>query len=199
VAIAVWSQNDRRGCRVTEGPYSLALPVVGGRRPCCDDLGNQDRQFVASQLRPCLFQPAVDRHRPLHGIYIGSDPAAGRHFGPSRDRASPDPAHLISHADAFYHFGTTGWFLAVELGYTALDWPQFGWVAAALLLVTLMTVQGLGFLLPVNLFVCLELQKNNPDMLKITSWMKRYFYAVATQGAMQVAIIFVMTRFRAGI
>ena len=95
--------------------------------------------------------------------------------------------------------GTTGWFLAVELGYTALDWPQFGWVAAALLLVTLMTVQGLGFLLPVNLLVCLELQKNNPDMLKITSWMKRYFYAVATQGAMQVAIIVVMTRFRAGI
>ena len=41
--------------------------------------------------------------------------------------------------------GTTGWFLAVELGYTALDWPDFGWVAAALMLVILMTIQGLGF------------------------------------------------------
>jgi len=29
--------------------------------------------------------------------------------------------------------------------------------------------------------------------------MQRYFYAVATQGAMQVAIIVVMTRFRAGL
>src|SRR5215468_12372122 len=42
--------------------------------------------------------------------------------------------------------GTTGWFLAVELGYTSLAWPQFGWVAAALVLVTLMTNLGLGFL-----------------------------------------------------
>jgi hypothetical protein len=29
--------------------------------------------------------------------------------------------------------------------------------------------------------------------------MQRYFYVVATQGAMQVAIIVVMTRFRAGL
>ena len=95
--------------------------------------------------------------------------------------------------------GTTGWFLAVELGYTALDWPDFSWVAAALMLVTLMTIQGLGFLTPVNVFVCLELQKTNPDMKKIGPWMQRYFYVVALQGMMQVAIIIVMTRFRAGV
>src|SRR5581483_11249366 len=35
--------------------------------------------------------------------------------------------------------GTTGWFLAVMLGYTAVGWPEFGWVVAALTLVTLMT------------------------------------------------------------
>jgi len=73
--------------------------------------------------------------------------------------------------------GTTGWFLAVQL----------------------MTIQGLGFLTPVNVFVCLELQKTNPDMRKISYWMQRYFYAVAFQGTMQVAIIVVMTRFRAGV
>ncbi len=95
--------------------------------------------------------------------------------------------------------GTTGWFLAVQLGYTALDWPQFGWVAAALLLVSLMTVQGLGFLTPVNVFICLELQKDKPDLVKMSGLMKWYFYAVAIQGAMQVAILIVMTRFRAGI
>jgi hypothetical protein len=95
--------------------------------------------------------------------------------------------------------GTTGWFLAVDLGYTALDWPAFGWVAAALILVTLMTIQGLGFLTPVNILVCLELQKTQPDLKKISVWMQRYFYAVATQGAMQVAIIVIMTRFRTGI
>jgi hypothetical protein len=95
--------------------------------------------------------------------------------------------------------GTTGWFLAVALGYTALDWPAYWWVATALILVTLMTIQGLGFLTPVNVYVCLELQKREPDMNKISFWMRWYFYAVALQGLMQVAIIVVMTRFRAGI
>jgi len=95
--------------------------------------------------------------------------------------------------------GTTGWFLAVALGYTALDWPAFWWVTAALILVTLMTIQGLGFLTPVNVYVCLQLQKPKPDMTKISFWMRWYFYAVALQGLMQVAIIVVMTRFRAGI
>jgi hypothetical protein len=95
--------------------------------------------------------------------------------------------------------GTTGWFLAVTLGYTALDWPAYWWVATALILVTLMTIQGLGFLTPVNVYVCLELQKPEPDMNKISFWMRWYFYAVALQGLMQVAIIVVMTRFRAGI
>jgi uncharacterized membrane protein len=95
--------------------------------------------------------------------------------------------------------GTTGWFLAVQLGYSTLEWPVYGWVAAALILVALMTIQGVGFLTPVNVSVCLELQKIDPDMKKISHWMQRYFYAVALQGMMQVAIIIVMTRFRAGI
>jgi len=95
--------------------------------------------------------------------------------------------------------GTSGWFLAVKLGYTALAWPAYAWVAAALALVTLMTIQGLGFLTPVNVFVCLELQKRDPDMKKVGFWMQRYFYAVALQGLMQVAIIIVMTRFRTGL
>jgi len=95
--------------------------------------------------------------------------------------------------------GTTGWFLAVQLGYSMLEWPAYGWVAASLILVALMTIQGLGFLTPVNVFVCLELQKFEPDMKKISYWMQRYFYAVALQGTMQVAIIVVMTRLRAGI
>jgi uncharacterized membrane protein len=95
--------------------------------------------------------------------------------------------------------GTSGWFLAVQLGYTALPWPQFGWVAAALVLVTLMTIQGLGFITPVNVMVCLELQKPQPEFTKIARWMQLYFYAVATQGAMQMAMIVIMTRFRTGI
>jgi hypothetical protein len=94
--------------------------------------------------------------------------------------------------------GTSGWYLAVRLGYTLVGWPEFGWVVAALTLVTLMTIQGLGFLTPVNVMVCLELQKNQPDTAKIGGLMRWYFYAIALQGLMQVATIVVMTRFRTG-
>lgn len=95
--------------------------------------------------------------------------------------------------------GTTGWFLAMQLGYTALPWPEFGWVAAALFLASVMTLQGMGFITPVNILVCLELQKSAPDFGKIGRWMRLYFYAVAAQGAMQIVMVVIMTRFRAGV
>ena len=95
--------------------------------------------------------------------------------------------------------GTSGWYLAQARGFDQLPWPQYGWVAAALALVTLMTLQGLGYLLPANLRVCLELQKPAPDFGKIGRLMKGYFIAVAAQGAMQVTIIVIMARFATGI
>jgi uncharacterized membrane protein len=95
--------------------------------------------------------------------------------------------------------GTTGWYIAQDIGFTALPWPQYGWVAAALALVTLMTIQGLGYLLPANLRVCLELQKDKPDNKRIASLTSHYFLAVALQGAMQVVTIAVMARFATGI
>jgi hypothetical protein len=69
-----------------------------------------------------------------------------------------------------------------------LEWPAYGWVVAALILVALMTIQGLGFLTPVNVFVCVELQKIEPDMKKISYWMQRYLYSVALQGTMQAGL-----------
>lgn len=95
--------------------------------------------------------------------------------------------------------GTAGWFLAVDLGFTALPWPQVGWVYAALTLITIMTIQGLGYLLPTNLRVCFELQKSKPDGAKIGRLMGGYFYVVASQGIMQVAIIVIMAKFVTGI
>ncbi|HLW89955.1 MAG TPA: hypothetical protein VKS78_01465 [Roseiarcus sp.] len=95
--------------------------------------------------------------------------------------------------------GTSGWFLAKQLGFLDLTFPQFWWVAAALLIVTILTVQGLGYLLPTNLRVYFELRKPNPDGAKVSAMMSRYFYVVAFQGAMQVAIIVVMARFATGL
>jgi len=95
--------------------------------------------------------------------------------------------------------GTTGWYIAQDIGFTALPWPQYSWIAAALALVTLMTIQGLGYLLPANLRVCLELQKDKPDSKRIAALTGHYFFAVALQGAMQVVTIIVMARLAAGI
>lgn len=95
--------------------------------------------------------------------------------------------------------GTTGWFLAVQLGFMQLPWPQFGWIAAALVLITLMVVQGLGYLLPTSVRVCLELQKPLPDNQKIGRMMSRFYYVVASQGVMQVAIIVVMAKLATGV
>lgn len=95
--------------------------------------------------------------------------------------------------------GASGWFLAVRLGFTQMPWPQFGWIVAALVLITLMTIQGLGYLLPTSIRVCLELQKPQSDGQKIGRMMSRFYYVVASQGVMQVAIIVVMARLATGV
>ena len=95
--------------------------------------------------------------------------------------------------------GTTGWYLAQDLGFTALPWPQYGWVAAALALVILMSLMGLGYLLPTNLRVCLELQREHPDQARLSRLTNGYFLAVALQGTMQVITIVIMARFATGI
>ena len=95
--------------------------------------------------------------------------------------------------------GTTGWYLTVQLGFLALPWPQFGWIAAALVLITLLTIQGFAVLLPTNVRVCLELQEPQPDMAKISRLMRSYFILTASQGVMQVIMILIMARIVSGV
>lgn len=95
--------------------------------------------------------------------------------------------------------GTAGWFLAKQSGFLDVGYPAFYWVLAALVIIAILTVQGLGILLPTNLLVCLEMQKPEPDTARIGRLMRRYVRSVALQGAMQVAIIAVMARFVTGL
>jgi hypothetical protein len=62
--------------------------------------------------------------------------------------------------------GASGWFLARNLGFLDLGYPQYIWVIAALVIVTILTIQGLGYLLPTNLRVYIELRKANPRRRK---------------------------------
>jgi hypothetical protein len=95
--------------------------------------------------------------------------------------------------------GTAGWFLAKDLGFLDAPWPQFAWVAAALGLVVAMTILGVGYLLPTNLRVCIELRRPDPDFARIGGMMRRFFLAVAVQGTMQVLTIVIMARFVSGL
>ena len=36
--------------------------------------------------------------------------------------------------------GTTGWYLAEQMGFLDVPWPEFGWIAAALTLIALLTI-----------------------------------------------------------
>jgi hypothetical protein len=93
---------------------------------------------------------------------------------------------------------TAGWYHARQIGFLDLGWPEYGWIVAALAIVTLLTVQGLGVLLPANLLVYFEMRKDRPDGARIGRLMKRYVYGVAFQGVLQVTIIVIMARFVTG-
>ncbi len=94
---------------------------------------------------------------------------------------------------------TAGWYMAEWLGYFSLSLPYLWWLIAALIIVTILTIQGLGYLLPTNLKIYFEMRKESPDGQRIGKLMKNYVRIVALQGLLQFAIIIVMSRFATGI
>jgi len=95
--------------------------------------------------------------------------------------------------------GTAGWYHARMLGLLEMPYPAFHWVQAALVIITALTVTGLGVLLPTNLMVYFEMRKPRPDGARIGRLMGRYIFFVTLQGVMQIAIIVVMARFVTGL
>ena len=84
------------------------------------------------------------------------------------------------------------------MGYLDLGFPEFWWVVAALAIVTVLAVQGLGSCCRQYFDLYFEIQKPQPDGDKLRRWMRTYVRVVAMQGTMQVAIIAVMARFATG-
>ena len=93
---------------------------------------------------------------------------------------------------------TAGYFLALEMNLITTQAPTVYWISAVFIIVTVMIVQGFGFLLPINLRVYYELRKNESDMIKIQKLMRRYVKVVATQAILQFVIIFIMANFATG-
>jgi hypothetical protein len=143
------------------------------------------------------------------GLWTGIDLFMGFVIGPILRRLPLDarramisalvPRTLILMPTLSIVTSTAGWFLAERMGFLAVGYPEFYWVIAALAIVTILTVQGLGYLLPTNLRLYFEMQKPRPDGEKIGRWMHIYVRVVGVQGVMQVAIIVVMARFATGL
>ena len=141
-------------------------------------------------------------------LWTGIDLFMGFVIGPVMRRVSLDtrramiagiiPRTLVLMPTLSAITSTSGWFLAQRLGFLDLTYPQFWWVIAALGIVSVLTVQGLGYLLPMNLKLYFEIQKPSPDPEKLKRWMRTYVRVVAVQGVMQIAIIVVMARFATG-
>lgn len=148
-------------------------------------------------------------HVMAGALWTGIDLFMGFVIGPVLRRVSLDtrraviagiiPRTLILMPTLSAVTSTAGWFLAVRLGYLDLGYPEFWWVIAALAIVSVLTVQGLGYLLPMNLRLYFEIMKPAPDHDKLGRWMRTYVRVVAVQGIMQVLIIVVMARFATGI
>jgi hypothetical protein len=163
--------------------------------------------MTAAILSPSLW--LIDFVHVMTGaLWTGIDLFMGFVIGPVLRRVSLDtrramiagiiPRTLILMPTLSTITSTAGWFLAQRMGFLDLAYPQFWWVIAALGIVTVLTVQGLGYLLPMNLKLYFEISKPSPDHDKLKRWMRTYVRVVAVQGSMQVAIIVVMARFATG-
>ena len=117
----------------------------------------------------------------------------------ARDCVLADAKDAVPDADAVDRHWYDGYVLAERMGFLGLAYPAFGWVVAALVIIVVLTVQGLGILLPTNLRVYFEIRKPAPNTAHIDRLMRGYVRVVALQGIFQVAIIAVMARFITGI
>ena len=87
-----------------------------------------------------------------------------------------------------------GFQLARQSGHLSTSDPRHAWVVASMGVVGVMAVVALALLSPANLAVVFELRKPQPDPVVIAGLMRRFIYAAAVTGAMQVATFVIMTR-----
>jgi len=87
-----------------------------------------------------------------------------------------------------------GWQLASNLGTISTASPAHGWIVASFIVVGVMAVIALGLLEPANIAVLIELKKPQPNPEVIERLMKRFVYAAAVTGTMQIATLVIMTK-----
>ena len=138
-------------------------------------------------------------------LWTGADLFMGFILSPVMRRLEPSArtaviAYLVPRTLLFFTMvsltaGTAGWFLAVKLGFLALGSPLRPWVIFALALVLVMTLIGLGILLPNSFRIWRELGRAAPNRERIIRLNGINLRFAGLQGLMQVTVILVMAHF----
>jgi hypothetical protein len=141
-------------------------------------------------------------------LWTGADIFMGFLLGPVMRRLDPPqrtavitylvPRTLLYFPAVSLTTSTGGWFLAAWLGWINPAGAQFPWTVAALVLVSLMSIQGLGIFLPNSLRIWFELRKPAPNRELIAGLNRVNMIVAGSQGLMQIAIIVVMGHFVVG-
>ncbi len=141
------------------------------------------------------------------GAWTGIDLFMGFLIGPVMRRMTPEarrnfisqlmPRTLVFMPVLSAVAITSGYYLASRLGLLAS--ASFRpWLLAAGVVVLWLFVQGFGVLLPTNLRIFREINREHPDLEKIGRTMKRYIAVTAMQGVLQLGIIFIMANLAFG-
>lgn len=88
--------------------------------------------------------------------------------------------------------GTAGWFVAQHDGFATTHSAIFPYIVVAGVVAVILTVVGLGIMLPTNLKMLSELRKPEPNPQLLMRWTLRTRRLAAVQGAFQVIIMLVM-------
>ena len=141
-------------------------------------------------------------------LWTGADLFMGFILGPVMRRLEPPqrkaviaflvPRTLLYMPVVAITTGTAGWFLATWEGFLLPENPMRPWVFVALVIIAILTVQGLGVLLPNNLRIYFELQRPQPNIERIVRLNRINLVLSGIQGVFQVLIILVMAHLAVG-
>jgi uncharacterized membrane protein len=188
--------------------HGIAMTVTKPARPLLHQLTWWTLAF------PVVMIVAIARHdvfllnwiHVLSGaLWTGADLFMGFLLGPVLRRLDMPArtaliAYLVPRTLLYFPMvsltaGTSGWFLVDWLGYTLSESPMYRLTLISLVLVAVMTVQGLGFLLPNSLRIWSELRRPEPDRERIVRINGINIWLAGMQGVLQIATIFVMAQY----
>jgi uncharacterized membrane protein len=142
-------------------------------------------------------------------LWTGTDIFMGFILGPVLRRVSPEarkeitswlvPRTLLYLPTLSVVTVVAGYFMGLKFGYITLTPPIGNYMIALTIMVIILMVQGFGILLPSNLRAYLELQKDEPDFMKIGKLMRRFQRVVVLQSVAQFITIFIMANLATGL